>query len=93
MALLANRNTPLEIDFSPAEMLHGWRLKDNLSFTSHDTPSKTVAKAVEKYRLRYKSNYDEKHSTKILNFSIDNRFETAWKIFEDSDSKIMPSVD
>ncbi|CAB0016247.1 unnamed protein product [Nesidiocoris tenuis] len=70
LALLAYRNTPLANGFSPAELLFGRRLRDNLPSTPtsrQERPdSETIFKQEEKYRSSYKKNFDSRHRAKEL---------------------------
>lgn len=65
-ALLAYRNTPLENGFSPAEMVFGRALRDNVPAISQLRPPSTLLQAEEKYKDRYKRAYDSRHDTRNL---------------------------
>ncbi|XP_014261398.1 uncharacterized protein K02A2.6-like [Cimex lectularius] len=68
LALLTYRNTPLGNGFSPAEMLYGRKLRDNLPSIQHVgvKPPVNLAKAEERYRRQYKIHYDKRHGAKDL---------------------------
>ncbi|XP_054279111.1 uncharacterized protein K02A2.6-like [Macrosteles quadrilineatus] len=70
LALLSYRNTPISNGFSPAQLLMGRRLRDNLPVLPGlltEKPDLSDLKQRERnYREKYKRNYDSRHGAKSL---------------------------